>query len=429
MSYRFICTVFLALIAGPVSAQVNQVLPPMGGPGGGQFQATCGASDILVGVAMQVGDDVDAIRPLCARAVAPTVVGQPYALDPLHGGDGGAPLELRCPAEAPAVNGLEVAYEGEAHIIINNVHLFCSLALPNQALTTYPTQVFDGPMIVDTYNIVSGHRNIPLNRGMASCPAGLVAIGITGRAGSWLDALNLICGKLPYDPTPKRPDNEPAKTLGRVDAGPSTPKPSASICDSARDALSRQSPASPNLVSQCSAAGGSATSVTSNADLENVRLRGEYMSSMDDAAGELRKGMTGGALRGFEIGLGIWDHDAANGPGKQRYHDALTRVEQQGFDVAADYALPKNKHAKLIAVGSGIAKTDAEVAAARSAEPDPFFSMGFDIASGLFGDPAAGSEGSKVMGSGAMAIRNSLTAPGRRGFDASTKLHLARKYP
>jgi hypothetical protein len=383
---------------------------------------------MLNGVDLHVGDDVDAIRPICFRAHAPTSDGSLNPSGDFHGGVDGGLNRLSCPNEAPAVIGLEVAYEGEAHVIINNVHLFCGLALPNQVVPPYPTLVFDGPMIVEAYN-VSGRRDIPLHRSSASCPAGLVSTGINGRSGSWLDAVGLICGPLPYDPNPPPPQkDEPAKTLGRV-PGPSTPRTSASICDSARDALSRKSPAAPNLVSQCIAAGGSATSVTNNADIEAVRLRGEYMANIDAIAGELRNRLVGAARRGFEIGLGIWDHDAAPGPGKQRYHDALTTPEKQGFDLAAAYALPTNKHGKLIAVGSAIAVADAEVGAARKVDPDPFFAMGFDIASGLFGDPAAGSEGSKVMGAGAFAIRNSLTEPGRRGFDASSKLHLARKYP
>jgi hypothetical protein len=255
-------------------------------------------------------------------------------------------------------------------------------------------------------------------------------VGINGRAGKWLDSVGLICGALPYDATPKPlpPKSQPVKSIGRVNTG-SSPPPSRSICDSARDALSRQSPAAPNLVATCRAAGGAATSAISNADLENVRLRGEYMASMDDAAAGLRNRLDGAARRGFEIGLGAWDHNTAPGPGKQRYHDALITPEQQGFDLAAAYALPKNKHAALIEVGVRIANADAEVTAARAVDPDVFFTMGFDIASGLFGDPAAGSEGSKAMGPGAMEIRNALTLPGRRGFDASTKLHFARAYP
>jgi hypothetical protein len=428
---KLLHVVLLALVAGPAFAQLDQILPPMGGPGGGQFFGRCLDNEMLNGLDVRVGDDVDGIRPICVETMAPTSDWHRNVSNIYFGGRGGTLQRLSCPSEAPLVVGLEVAYEGVDTVIINNVHLFCGLALPNQPLTTYPTLAFDGPVIgVGDYGLLVGGRQIPLNSNRATCPPGLVAVGINGRSGIWLDALSLICGKVPFPArAPAPPSPEPVKSIGRVNTGPSAPRTSASICDSARDALSRQSPASPNLVAQCNAAGGSATSVSNNADLEAARLQGEYRANTDAIAGELRNRVAGPARRGFEIGLGVWADQTAPGPGKQRYHDALTRVEQQGFDLAAAYALPKNKYAKLIAVGTAIAASDEDVAVARKSDADLFFAMGFDIASGLFGDPAAGSEGSKVMGAGAFAIRNSLPEPGRRGFDASSKLHLARSYP
>lgn len=432
MSVRGICLVLLALGAGPAFGQADQVLPAIGGPGGGQFFQRCERGDVLTGLRLQVGDDVDGIRAVCASATAPTFAGNRRAFSRGVGGYGGDGLALECPDAAPAINGIEVGYEGEQTLIVNNVHVYCSVALPNQPLTAFPSKVFDGPLIgeVDS-GILVGGRMVPLMRATATCPAGLVAVGITGRAGRWLDALGLICGALPYDPNPRPapPANPPVKSLGRVNTGSSAPRPARSLCDSARDALARSSPAAPNLVAQCQAAGGSATSVARNEDLEAVRLRGEYLCSMDSTLAELRERATGPARRGFEIGIGIWNQDTAPGPGKQRFHDALTRAEQPGFDLAATYALPRNLHAPLIAVGAAIAAHDDDVAVARNGEADAFFRLGFDIASGLFGDPAAGSQGSRAMGSGAMGIRNALNDAGRRGFDTATKLHLARNYP
>ena len=434
MSSRRVCTLLLCLIAGPAFAASDQILPPMGGPGGGQFFARCEQGDILTGVDLRVGDDVDGIRPICATVRAPTYDGNLHLYAKGFGGVGGEMARVVCPDSAPAVTALEVGYEGEATVIINNVHLFCGLALPNQPLTTYPTAVFDGPVIGEADNgILAGGVRIPLNSARATCPAGLVPVGITGRAGKWLDALSLICGALPYDPAPPKPappPPSPVKSIGRVNTGsPSAPRPARSICDSARDALSRQSPAAPNLVTQCSAAGGSATSVASNADLEAVLVRGQVIAANDAMFGELRNRVPEGpARRGFDIGLGIWAGNTAPGPGKQRYHDALVRAEQQGFDIAAAYSLPRNKHAALVNVGLTIASTDPEVAAARNTEADPFYWLGFDIASGLFGDPAAGSEGSKAIGPGAITIRNALNAAGQRGFNASVALHLSRRY-
>ena len=82
----------------------------------------------------------------------------------------------------------------------------------------------------------------------------------------------------------------------------------------------------------------------------------------------------------------------------------------------------------LAAVGAAIAAQDPAVAEARNAEAGAFYQLGFDIASGLFGDPALGSAGNTVMGPGSEAIRNSLSAAGQRGFNASVAFHQSRDY-
>jgi hypothetical protein len=106
----------------------------------------------------------------------------------------------------------------------------------------------------------------------------------------------------------------------------------------------------------------------------------------------------------------------------------LSRLEQPGFDIAAAFSLPRNKYAALAKVGAAIGNGDPAVGAARSAEDDVFFWLGFDIASGIFGDPAAGSLGNTATGPGSLGIRNELNAAGQRGFNAATALHLGRKY-
>ncbi len=83
---------------------------------------------------------------------------------------------------------------------------------------------------------------------------------------------------------------------------------------------------------------------------------------------------------------------------------------------------------ELSAVGAAIAAQDSEVEQARSAESGAFYQLGFDIASGLFGDPALGAAGNTLMGPGSARIRDSLSAAGQRGFNASVHLHLARDY-
>jgi hypothetical protein len=71
---------------------------------------------------------------------------------------------------------------------------------------------------------------------------------------------------------------------------------------------------------------------------------------------------------------------------------------------------------------------DPIVATDRSTEADGFYQQGFDVATGIFGDPALGSSGSTATGPWSLKIRSGLSPAGQRGFDASVKLHLSRKY-
>jgi hypothetical protein len=57
-----------------------------------------------------------------------------------------------------------------------------------------------------------------------------------------------------------------------------------------------------------------------------------------------------------------------------------------------------------------------------------FFRLGFDIASGIFGDPAGGAQGNTATGPGSLGVRNALSPAAQRGFNASVALHLGRKY-
>jgi hypothetical protein len=134
------------------------------------------------------------------------------------------------------------------------------------------------------------------------------------------------------------------------------------------------------------------------------------------------------ARRGFDLGMGIWAGNTAPGPGKQRYRDMLPPNEQPAFDMAAVFSLPRNKYSMQSQVGAAIAGADRATAQARNAENDPYFWLGFDVASGIFGPRAGGAQGNTAMGPGAMGVRADLNAPGQRGFDAAVAYHLSRKY-
>ncbi|HLA71157.1 MAG TPA: hypothetical protein VK624_06570, partial [Steroidobacteraceae bacterium] len=223
MKRRFLAlTMLLGLaLAGPAFAQADQLLPVLGGAGGGRFYARCANGDILNGFEVRVGDDVDSIRPICVTAYAPNIIGPRHAFTNRFGGDGGTAEQLVCPDSAPAIAGLGLKWEGQVTIIVNTIHLYCSVAVPNQPMTPNPTAAFDGREIrMSDGSIVHVRQFVTLFEGVQTCAPGLVPVGITGRSGKWLDAFGLICGALRLDASKLPPP--PVKSIGRVNRG-STP--------------------------------------------------------------------------------------------------------------------------------------------------------------------------------------------------------------
>ena len=131
---------------------------------------------------------------------------------------------------------------------------------------------------------------------------------------------------------------------------------------------------------------------------------------------------------GFDIGLAAAEGQTLPGSGKQKIHDSLSPLAQSGFATAVTFSLERNRNAELAKTGAEIAQADSVVAAARAADLSILYWLGFDIATGIFGDPAKGARGNTQTGPGSLGIRDSLSAAGQRGFDASVKLHLSRNY-
>src|SRR6187549_2124796 len=128
--------VLFALLTGPAFAAPDQLVPAMGGLGGGPFLARCEKGDVLNGFDLRTGDDVDWIRPVCVTVRGPAAQGERKVLPNGFGGSGGSPTRITCPDDAPAISGLSIHYEGLDTVIVNAVYLYCSVASPNQPLTT-----------------------------------------------------------------------------------------------------------------------------------------------------------------------------------------------------------------------------------------------------------------------------------------------------
>lgn len=167
--------------------------------------------------------------------------------------------------------------------------------------------------------------------------------------------------------------------------------------------------------------------VLADSPADALDARGDVAVGRDARAVQIRRDLPDAASRrGFNIAFGNSGDDSLPGPGKDRLRDSLPGPERQGFATAVSYFLVRNSNPGLVAAGEAIAKATNEVAEARQLGTDGFFWLGFDLATGLYGDPALKGQGitNPVPGPGQTKVRESLNDRGKQGFDASRTLHL-----
>lgn len=158
-------------------------------------------------------------------------------------------------------------------------------------------------------------------------------------------------------------------------------------------------------------------------DLNALATRGETLARQNPLSAELRnREPNSSTRRGFCIGMAAAEGHTSPGAGKDKIRTLLNGMEQSGFDRGVLFSIDRNRNADFAKVGATIATKVPAVAEARIAENDPFFWLGFDIATGIFGDPKLGAKGNTAIGAGSLKIRDALGAGAQRGFNASVKL-------
>ncbi|MCM3873215.1 MAG: trypsin-like serine protease [Pyrinomonadaceae bacterium] len=206
------------------------------------------------------------------------------------------------------------------------------------------------------------------------------------------------------------------------------------ICDRARDARARKSPAADGLEAQCRALGGNSSVIPPPPPIDATQhdalaAKGKAIANQDPLSIELRNRESDRLSRlGFDVGMAAAEGQTQDGPNKKRIHDSLSPAEQSSFRTAVAFSLERNKNAAYATKGATIAELDSLVAEARTADSDVFYWLGFDIATGIFGDPALGAQGNTQTGPNSLGIRDGLSAAGQRGFNAAVKFHLGRDY-
>jgi hypothetical protein len=200
----------------------------------------CAPGEFLIGVGGRSGNLVTAIRPVCAKWDVPTQAMGPPRNGPTHGGPGGEEGVAVCP-RGSAVSGWEIkrVTRGQYEVFLEYVAPQCRTMIPPHK-------------IVEIGRLQFGRGNLPWPSSgpqwYGCSPADGVATGMEINEGNIVTDIGLKCQKFPVSPGEI---TTIGRTNGSTAAAPGN-QPTA-LCDRARDARRRNSPAAPNLEAQCRA--------------------------------------------------------------------------------------------------------------------------------------------------------------------------------
>jgi hypothetical protein len=216
ISAKVLLVAFLLVVTAGPSKASDWYGKLVGGSGGATFSARCDQGEYLVGIEARVGLWFDAVRPLCAKPG-----GRLRRFVTQFGGDGGEPRDVTCPSESPVITYLDVVANGPKTIVVDHLQVRCGIYDENQLPLSQrtPLRLLSGcdPKEIEAAVCGSGEGRPNLRIGSAECPVGLLAVGLYGRYGDWLDALGLICAEAP---TPEAPPIPPVSGTPLPDCPP-----------------------------------------------------------------------------------------------------------------------------------------------------------------------------------------------------------------
>lgn len=189
-------------------------------------------------------------------------------------------LRLVCPKDSPVVTQVQVESEQEVTVgwykpnpSVNGITLYCSLVDRPQGRHVQAAEWL-GPLKIRTGSFAGlmDPQRKTAYREKITCPDPLVAVGISGLTRERLFSVGLICGE------PTLAQGATVRPQGRVKLSAEAvanrrPLP---ICDAARGARARNSPAAPGLEARCKAEGEQPP-----IDFDGLAIKGEAIASQD----------------------------------------------------------------------------------------------------------------------------------------------------
>lgn len=199
-----LAVVCATLLAGARVADKTQLLGDtiqVGGQGGSDFRQNCPPGQVLASVDVTVGKDMNSISPQCGVLVGGRIPGETPNRG-VFGGERDRPGNASC--DPSVVQGMYVEI---SHVnLVHRVSLLCRDLSNGQNHTARLIKTSFGS---EDYYLTQGGEAARTE--LLNCGSGAFAVGLFGGAGSSVDRLGLICGKLvDIPPPPPPPAEQPA---------------------------------------------------------------------------------------------------------------------------------------------------------------------------------------------------------------------------
>ena len=237
----------ITLAAGTPAAPQRPVRTEMaGGPGGSLYEHVCGPGRVLVGVQGYAGVLLDNVQAVCARVDADGL-SDAKPEGPVFGGNRPINGSAKCPGDA-AVK-MAFVQDNEKDPYVGLIELYCQgerQPVERQPVTLRGTGHLRG------YSEPNfRHPSQQFKEGKyLECQGESVAVGISVRAGKFLDAFGLICGPRPkiLNKRKKKPEGTTLeegrdKTSTSLPDNPEAPAPSPTPTPAPSPAPGSHSPA------------------------------------------------------------------------------------------------------------------------------------------------------------------------------------------
>ena len=153
-----------------------------GGPGGGPFELACPDGSFMTGVRARSGAWLDALSPVCSRWVRSSETLGEIDNQPFTGGGGGGESFIRCAGRRGVIVGFQMKQADNSDASIGNLNVDCG----------------DYKQPSEFWNKLGGSADYlgesARGKGVERrCGWGLVAAGIYGKSGAFIDRLGLLC--------------------------------------------------------------------------------------------------------------------------------------------------------------------------------------------------------------------------------------------